>query len=64
MGYFFNENNFNSQQQHGFFGRRAFVTNLLECQNMISRNIPDGNTVEVLFTDLEAFLIRLFSGLS
>ena len=50
MEYFY-ENNLISKQQHGFVRKRACVTNLLECQNMVSKNIMEGNTVDVVYTD-------------
>ena len=50
MEYFY-ENNLITRQQHGFVRRRACVTNLLECQNMVSKNLMDGNTVDVPYTD-------------
>jgi len=50
MGYFYS-NKLISNQQHGFIKKRACVTNLLECQNMVSRSLRDGNSVDVLYTD-------------
>ena len=50
MGYFY-ENKLISKQQHGFVKRRACVTNLLECQNIVSKSISEGNSVDVLYTD-------------
>ena len=50
MWYFY-ENNLISKQQHGFVRRRACVTNLLECQNLVSKSVLEGNTVDVLYTD-------------
>ena len=53
MVYFY-ENKLISKQQHGFVKRRARVTNLLECQNIVSKSISEGNSVDVLH--------RLFKG--
>ena len=39
MVYFY-ENNLISKSQHGFVRKKACVTNLLECQNIISKNMP------------------------
>jgi hypothetical protein len=50
MEYFY-ENKLISKQQHGFVKRRACVTNLLECQNIVSKSISEGNSVDVLYTD-------------
>jgi hypothetical protein len=50
MWYFY-ENDLISKQQHGFVRRRACVTNLLECQNLVSKSLMEGNTVDVLYTD-------------
>jgi len=50
MGYFYS-NKLISNQQYGFIKKRACVTNLLECQNMVSRSLRDGNSVDVLYTD-------------
>ena len=50
MQYFY-DNNLISKQQHGFVRRRACVTNLLECQNLVSKSMLEGNTVDVLYTD-------------
>lgn len=48
---YFDENKLISKQQHGFVKRRACVTNLLECQNIVTRNMRDGLTVDILYTD-------------
>ena len=50
MEYFY-KNKLISSHQHGFVRRKACVTNLLECQNMVSKNILQGNTVDVVYTD-------------
>ena len=48
-----------SSHQHGFVRRKACVTNFLECQNMVSKNILQGNTVDVVYTDFsKAFDLR------
>ena len=36
------------------------MTKLLECQNMVSRNILDGNTVDVLYTDFSKAFDKVF----
>ena len=40
-----------SAEQHGFVRRKACVTNLLECQNLITKSIWDNKAVDIVYTD-------------
>ena len=40
-----------SSDQHGFVRNKACVTNLLECQDVVSSMLRDGKCVDVLYTD-------------
>jgi hypothetical protein len=42
-----------SPSQHGFVKKKACVTNLLECQNVVSRLLNEDKVVDVLYTDFE-----------
>ena len=42
-----------SPTQHGFVKKKACVTNLLECQNIVSKLLNDDKAVDVLYTDFE-----------
>ena len=42
-----------SPSQHGFVKKKACVTNLLECQNVVSGLLNEGKSVDVLYTDFE-----------
>ena len=42
-----------SPTQHGFVKKKACVTNLLECQNLVSELLNDDKAVDVLYTDFE-----------
>jgi hypothetical protein len=39
--------------QHGFVLKKSCVTNLLECQNVVSGLLRDNKSVDVLYTDFE-----------
>ena len=47
------EYNLISPSQHGFVRKKACVTNLLECQNIVSRLLNEDKVVDVLYTDFE-----------
>ena len=42
-----------SPNQHGFVHKKSCVTNLLECQDVVSRLLNSNKSVDVLYTDFE-----------
>ena len=42
-----------SPSQHGFVHKKSCVSNLLECQDVVSCLLKDGKSVDVLYTDFE-----------
>ncbi len=48
-----NKHNLISPSQHGFVLKKSCVTNLLECQNVVSGLLRDNKSVDVLYTDFE-----------
>ena len=48
-----NKHNLISPNQHGFFLKKSCVTNLLECQNVVSGLLRYNKSVDVLYTDFE-----------
>ena len=42
-----------SPSQHGFVKKKACVTNLLECQHVVSGLLNENKSVDVLYTDFE-----------
>ena len=45
------ENKLISVYQHGFVRKKACVTNLLECQSLITKSLMNNKTVDVIYTD-------------
>jgi len=39
--------------QHGFVHKKSCVTNLLECQQVVSGLLNENKSVDVLYTDFE-----------
>ena len=46
-----NINNLNSRYQHGFTERRSWLTNLLTTLEMVTKNVDDGNCVDLIYFD-------------
>ena len=45
-----------AKEQHGFVNRKAYVTNLLETLDLITKSLAEGFTVYVVYVDfLKAF---------
>ena len=46
-----NINNLNITYQHGFTERRSCLTNLLTTLEMVTKNVDDGNCVNLIYFD-------------
>ena len=44
-------NNLITEYQHGFVRKKACVTNLLACQNRLTKCLMEGKSMDVLYTD-------------
>jgi hypothetical protein len=43
-----------TNQQHGFMQNKACVTNLLETMDYITKQISDGNNVDIIYMDCKS----------